>query len=622
MGHSHAELSGVLLARLLRIVSSVEVFSVNGALGASHVTSDDEMGGSVVLPNDHVLDCLTRTRHLHAVRQVGPSEHWVLLLGLRLQCLIGLDSHQAVDVTRLGGATGGVHQQNGVLHVLLSTHQQLEVGTVDRVAILERDDLLVLRQCGTHLGRSLSGVSKLGQLEAVHPAADVVLSNLLHQRCHSRVLQAAGTVALLCFHHLVGLPDGRSLQDRNVRTLPLQQQLVSLLDAIDLREIESDRQAKKLLLGKAHVLHDGVVGCLLHEACEGTEGATEQAEDVARLALIQLNRLHCAGSEALDGSRVLDHQVDEGSTVRSASEGGTRVDTALRFRLAYETAGALGLVGLNGHGRVHIAERLEHIRDRGGWASLDLSLRASPERLPQVHLGPRKVREMAAGGLDRRVAAEGPVVASVHWHTLLVHIVDDVLPAEVRHRVQRALLLLPDIQGDALGGLVHAPTRDEDVLFALRQGTLEGLHLADEVEVGGIHLFAVAILSDKLLRRRHALRELPHGLLRILALHQASALQGAGEEVQGVNGHQVHAIQNLGEVLAHQSNKDVVSGQPSRCEHHLLAILGEVLVHMAAEVIHLQLQRGEVPGCPSREALRQLPCQNCCSSRAHGGHCD
>ena len=29
---------------------------------------------------------------------------------------------------------------------------------------------------------------------------------------------------------------------------------------------------------------------------------------------------------------------------------------------------------------------------------------------------------MAAGRLDRRVAAEGPVVASVHWHTLLVRI--------------------------------------------------------------------------------------------------------------------------------------------------------------------------------------------------------
>mmetsp|Transcript_20889 Transcript_20889/g.49608 ORF Transcript_20889/g.49608 Transcript_20889/m.49608 type:complete len:309 (-) Transcript_20889:41-967(-) len=308
--------------------------------------------------------------------------------------------------------------------------------------------------------------------------------------------------------------------------------------------------------------------------------------------------------------------------MRCAGEGGTSVDAALCLRLSHESASTLRLVGLHRDRCVHVAEGLEDVSDSSFRVSLDLGLGAAPEWLSKVNLGPWKVRQVAAGRLNRRVAAEGPVVASVHWHTLLVHIVDDVLPAEVRHRVQRALLLLPDIQGDALGGLVHAPTRDEDVLFALRQGTLEGLHLADEVEVGGIHLFAVAILSDKLLRRRHALRELPHGLLRILALHQASALQGAGEEVQGVNGHQVHAIQNLGEVLAHQSNKDVVSGQPSRCEHHLLAILGEVLVHMAAEVIHLQLQRGEVPGCPSREALRQLPCQNCCSSRAHGGHCD
>merc|ERR1719444_47257 len=78
--HRHTQLRGVLLARLLRIVRTVEVVARDRALGPGHVTPNDEVRGTKVLPDDHVLNGLAWSGHLHAVRQVGPPEHGVLLL--------------------------------------------------------------------------------------------------------------------------------------------------------------------------------------------------------------------------------------------------------------------------------------------------------------------------------------------------------------------------------------------------------------------------------------------------------------------------------------------------------------------------------------------------------------
>mmetsp|Transcript_51780 Transcript_51780/g.120799 ORF Transcript_51780/g.120799 Transcript_51780/m.120799 type:complete len:257 (-) Transcript_51780:1151-1921(-) len=256
MCHSHSKLAGELLASLLGVVGAIEVLAIDGALGSCHVTADDEVGGAVVLSNDHVLDGLAGSSHFHAVRQVGPSEHGVLLLRLSLQGLVGLDSNQAIDVARLRGAAGGVNQQDGVLHVLLSANQQLEVRSVDRVAVLEGDNLLVFWQSGSHLSRGLRGVSELGQLKAMNPAADVILADLLHEGGNGRVLQTAGAVALLGLHDLVGLVDGIGLQNGHLLSLPRQEQLVALVHAIHLWDVEGHGQPEELLLRQAHVLHN------------------------------------------------------------------------------------------------------------------------------------------------------------------------------------------------------------------------------------------------------------------------------------------------------------------------------------------------------------------------------
>mmetsp|Transcript_51781 Transcript_51781/g.120805 ORF Transcript_51781/g.120805 Transcript_51781/m.120805 type:complete len:510 (-) Transcript_51781:392-1921(-) len=509
MCHSHSKLAGELLASLLGVVGAIEVLAIDGALGSCHVTADDEVGGAVVLSNDHVLDGLAGSSHFHAVRQVGPSEHGVLLLRLSLQGLVGLDSNQAIDVARLRGAAGGVNQQDGVLHVLLSANQQLEVRSVDRVAVLEGDNLLVFWQSGSHLSRGLRGVSELGQLKAMNPAADVILADLLHEGGNGRVLQTAGAVALLGLHNLVWLPDRRRLQHRHVVPLPLQQELVALLHAIDLGQVESHREAEELLLRQAHVLHDGVVGSLLHEAGQRAEGSAEEAEDVAGLALVQLDGANGAVSELLHIPLVLDHEVHQGASVGCPGEGGPGVDAALRLRLADEASGTLGLMRLHRHRGVGVAEGLVDVSHGSRRAAFDLCIGAAPEGLSKVHLCPGQVGQVAARGLDWGITAEGPVVACVDRDILLVHVVDDVLPGEVRHGIQGPLLIFPNVQLNSLGRLVHAASGDEDVLLALLQRTLERLHLAHEVKVCAVKFFAVSILGDELILRGDPVRHLP-----------------------------------------------------------------------------------------------------------------
>mmetsp|Transcript_68161 Transcript_68161/g.120314 ORF Transcript_68161/g.120314 Transcript_68161/m.120314 type:complete len:257 (-) Transcript_68161:1180-1950(-) len=253
MGHGDAQLGGELLSNLLCVVGTIEVFAVDGALGACHVTTDDEVSGSVVLADDHVLDSLARACHLHAVRQVGPSEHWVLLLSLLAQGLVSADAHNTIDVAWLSGATGGVDKQHAILDILLGANQQLKVSPVDRVAVLESHHILALWQRGSHFSRSCSRIFHLGELQAMDAATNVILADLLHQTLHSRVLQAGCAIAFLGLHDLVWLVYGGSLQNSHFFSCPLQQDLVTLLDTIHRIHVQGHGHTKELLLWKTHV---------------------------------------------------------------------------------------------------------------------------------------------------------------------------------------------------------------------------------------------------------------------------------------------------------------------------------------------------------------------------------
>eukprot|EP00420_Gonyaulax_spinifera_P001325 CAMPEP_0197944002 /NCGR_PEP_ID=MMETSP1439-20131203/125194_1 /TAXON_ID=66791 /ORGANISM="Gonyaulax spinifera, Strain CCMP409" /LENGTH=317 /DNA_ID=CAMNT_0043567257 /DNA_START=62 /DNA_END=1014 /DNA_ORIENTATION=+ len=174
VGHGDPELSRVLLAGLLRVVGPVEVVARDGALRARHVAADDEVRGAVVLTDDHVLDRLTRPCHLHAVREVRPPEHGILLFSLLAERLVGRDADNAVDVARLGGATSGVHKENRVLDIALGALEELKVCTVDGVPVLEGHNLLALGQHLAHLPRRLHRIAESRAREAMQPSSHIV----------------------------------------------------------------------------------------------------------------------------------------------------------------------------------------------------------------------------------------------------------------------------------------------------------------------------------------------------------------------------------------------------------------------------------------------------------------
>mmetsp|Transcript_19901 Transcript_19901/g.52833 ORF Transcript_19901/g.52833 Transcript_19901/m.52833 type:complete len:805 (+) Transcript_19901:239-2653(+) len=592
----HAQLGRELLASLLRIVRTVEVIASDGALGASHVTADDEVGGAVVLADDHVLDRLAGPSHLHAVGQVGPAEHGVLLRGLLCERLVGLDADKAINVTRLRGAARGVDEQGAAGHVLLRADQELEVGAVDRVPVLEGHHV-ALGQRGAHLRRGLSDVRELRALDAVELAADVGVAKLRDEREDGGVLQAGGAVALLGLHDLVGLEHGGGLQHGDILAIPLQKNLLTHLHAHGAAHVEDNRHAEELLLRQAHARHNGLVLGLVHEAREGAEGTVHQAEDIAGLALVELDGLGGAGNQGLGLGRIRDQEVDQVAAMRGTGRGRAGVDAALGLGLAHEAAGALALVRLDGDRGVGVAERLEDVGDARRGGALDLRLRAPPEGLAQGHLLPGQVRQVAGGRLDRLLAPVGEAVPLVHGDAVLVNVLGDVLPGEIGHGVESGLALLPHVKGDALRRLVHAAAGDEDVLLALRQRTLEGLHLAHKVEVSGVHLLDVAVLRLELHPRGDVRRHLPDRLLLVLLLHLIGDGQGRREEVQRVDGDEVHALQDVREVLLHQRHEDVVRRQPRRGEDDVLPVLRQVLLDGLLEAVHLDLQlrgaRGE-----------------------------
>mmetsp|Transcript_7963 Transcript_7963/g.16450 ORF Transcript_7963/g.16450 Transcript_7963/m.16450 type:complete len:211 (+) Transcript_7963:349-981(+) len=209
----------MFLSHVLGLIGSIEVLAGQGTFRARHIAADDEVGGTEVLPDDHVLNGLPRPSHLHGIREVGPAEvlaRPLLVLWLFLQNLIGLDTCGTIDVPRLRGTTGGMHQDDAVLHVLVGVHQQLEVRLVHRISVLEGHHLFALRQRGAHLRRGVEALAPHrveARRQAMQFASQVELPQLREELRHRGMLRGGGAITRLGFLHLVRFEDLLSLQD-------------------------------------------------------------------------------------------------------------------------------------------------------------------------------------------------------------------------------------------------------------------------------------------------------------------------------------------------------------------------------------------------------------------------
>lgn len=139
LNHLDAKLLLVLLNELLGIVSTVVVLAVLVLAGTGVVSADNEVSSTVVLADHGVPEGLTGTTHAHGKGQKGEGAHAV---GVSVQqSLVDTDTGEVVNVTRLGQTDNGVDEDVGLLRAS-STHRQLTVSTVHRVAGLEGHHLL------------------------------------------------------------------------------------------------------------------------------------------------------------------------------------------------------------------------------------------------------------------------------------------------------------------------------------------------------------------------------------------------------------------------------------------------------------------------------------------------
>ena len=131
------QLALVLLDSVLSVVGAVEVLTLGVLTGAGVVTTNNEVGGTMVLPDDGVPDGLTGTTHTHGQGQETQDGHTVGVTGE--ESLVGTDTGEVVNVTGLGKTNNGVDQDVGLVGAG-STDSQLTVSSVHGVSGLESDN--------------------------------------------------------------------------------------------------------------------------------------------------------------------------------------------------------------------------------------------------------------------------------------------------------------------------------------------------------------------------------------------------------------------------------------------------------------------------------------------------
>mmetsp|Transcript_165 Transcript_165/g.572 ORF Transcript_165/g.572 Transcript_165/m.572 type:complete len:255 (-) Transcript_165:616-1380(-) len=175
----HPKLRRVRLRQVLRVVRAVKVLAVDGGFAPRHVPADDEVRAPEVLADDHVLDRLSRARHVHAVRKVRPPN--LRVVHLRGEGFVGVVPHEAGDVVVLGRAHRGVHQRHGALTNVLRVkraREQLVVCPVNRVAALESHHVFAFGQHGSNLRGVGARERPFRDVQAFNAAADVPLASL------------------------------------------------------------------------------------------------------------------------------------------------------------------------------------------------------------------------------------------------------------------------------------------------------------------------------------------------------------------------------------------------------------------------------------------------------------
>mmetsp|Transcript_15036 Transcript_15036/g.30414 ORF Transcript_15036/g.30414 Transcript_15036/m.30414 type:complete len:219 (-) Transcript_15036:1468-2124(-) len=194
----------------LSVIGPVEVFS-RCVLAPCVVPPDDHLGEPVVLPADHVLDCLTGSGESHVVGEVLERDH--LVSKSPVQGLIGGDSHRGVKVIVLGRSDGRMNDGGDLRSGGVGEH--CDVGLVERVSALECDDLFCLLEFLPGLRGSADSPNPwtLRESDPLDGPSNVRLPHLVVHVSNVGVVSGIRAAGVECLGLLVRVPLGRDGHD-------------------------------------------------------------------------------------------------------------------------------------------------------------------------------------------------------------------------------------------------------------------------------------------------------------------------------------------------------------------------------------------------------------------------
>lgn len=296
------------------------------------ITTNDEVGVSVVLADNGVPESLAGTSHAHGQGQEGESSHAGRVA--TDNGLVDTDTGKVVDITGLGQTDDGVDQDVGLAGAS-SADSQLTVGTVHRVTSLESNDTgpVELLEVSTDLGRGVSVgdiVVVDRSLDGLNVSSNVELLDGLVEVLDSRVSKIIVSKDLDSLLDLIGSVDVLNSQDGDgvvVTGVAESNALVDLQgDAVDilLGDIQVDWDRPEGAIGETEIIDNAVVILLVQETLERRETSGDDELEITKLTLSEDNGLDGRGllEELLVNGLIADNKILEDSAVRSVGHCG------------------------------------------------------------------------------------------------------------------------------------------------------------------------------------------------------------------------------------------------------------------------------------------------------------
>jgi hypothetical protein len=295
LDHLDTKLLLVLLDEDLSIIRTVVVLTLLVLTGTGVVTTDDEVGSTVVLSDNGMPESLTGTTHAHSKGKEGEGGHAVGVSGQ--ESLVDTDTGEVVNVTGLGETDDGLDEDVGLLRAG-SADRQLTVSTVHGVSGLESNDLLPaeLVEVSAELRGSESEVEEVVVLELVDSlklTANVELLSSVEEVLDTGVSVIIAAKDLLGLIDLVRLVDILDSQDGEVSVVTeiaecdastvLDSELVDL----GLVDIEVDGHREEGAISETVVLNNAIEVLLGHETFKRREATVEDKLKIAKVSLAE-----------------------------------------------------------------------------------------------------------------------------------------------------------------------------------------------------------------------------------------------------------------------------------------------------------------------------------------------